>query len=300
MNDLLNAVHLGMRGIHVSVGFAGLALFWLIVALPKGSRPHRICGKIFAGVALIVGGTGLCSSVWALIHVESFFPWLDRLPQAEQAGLRSVLEFMFAILLFLSLATIAGVLYGVQLMRTRTQFEALRRTSVPFWVVASGIAAFGLMVFGAVRFLVGPNLSAHGGLSRMAYQVPFWVGLVGCLSVMNDWRDIYKSSRGPREWLYKHVEQMFGVGIAFHTAFFVFGFNRLSGLRLTGIWALVPWIVPLVGGMSLTHWYIHRLKRQMGDLPRRKASENVPVHLRTFAESPTEPAVGDLEKSHSV
>jgi hypothetical protein len=68
--------------------------------------------------------------------------------------------------------------------------------------------------------------------------------------------------------LYKHVEQMFGTGIAFHTAFAVFGFARLSGIQFEGPLALAPWIVPPAIGFVATSFYVKGLRRSNGDLPK--------------------------------
>ena len=58
---------------------------------------------------------------------------------------------------------------------------------------------------------------------------------------------------------------MLVTGVAFHTAFVVFGFGRLFNLGLTGFVAVVPWILPtLIGVPALVIWTRH-YQRKFGD-----------------------------------
>lgn len=257
MSQYLSILHAAIRFSHIGLGFVGLALFWLIIALPKGSRTHVLCGKIFAAVTWCVGGSALFSSLWALVHVDSF----AAIPQdsAEGDRLREILHFLFAILLYLSAATISGAVFGVQVMRTRGRHDDLRRTSLPIWLSVTAMSALGLITFG-ICHLTGLQ-TLRGSMPLVAYWIPVLVGSFGLQSVWQEWRYVFGTPPGPREWLYRHVRQMCGTGIAFHTAFLVFGANRMFGFRLPGAWALLPWILPPVLGMSLTARYIRQLKR---------------------------------------
>ena len=42
-------------------------------------------------------------------------------------------------------------------------------------------------------------------------------------------------------WFYAHMGNMIGAGIAFHTAFAVFGAGRVFDFQLPGAWQVVPW-----------------------------------------------------------
>ena len=50
-------------------------------------------------------------------------------------------------------------------------------------------------------------------------------------------------------WFYEHIGAILGAGIAFHTAFAVFGASRLFEFRLPGAWQVVPWILPALVGI---------------------------------------------------
>ena len=69
---------------------------------------------------------------------------------------------------------------------------------------------------------------------------------------------------------------MFGTGIAFHTAFLVFGASRLFGYYLRGPLALLPWILPpLIGGLA-ARWYIASLKRRLDEATTNTADPDEP------------------------
>ena len=54
---------------------------------------------------------------------------------------------------------------------------------------------------------------------------------------------------------YEHLGSMLGGGIAFHTAFAVFGIQRFIDYDLSGIVGLLPWIAPtVVGTVAITLW----------------------------------------------
>lgn len=169
------------------------------------------------------------------------------------------LQFLFAILRILSVATIAGALYGWHSVRLKANVAALRRTSLPFWQSLAVLASTGLLGFGVYHLSVGVSKS---DMPLAAYWVPTALGLCGYLGTIKEMRGVYRPLQDPREWLYRHVEQMFGTGVAFHTAFVVFGARTVLGKYLEGSLFLIPWIAPLIIGGVATKWYIGRLKRQ--------------------------------------
>ncbi|MFO0868257.1 MAG: hypothetical protein U0935_04860 [Pirellulales bacterium] len=267
MLDWLDALHAVLRAVHIGLGFVGLLLFWVVIGLRKGGPTHRRCGRWFVRCAYVVGGTGVVSSLWALADVESFAPLVRAASDAaRQEALREMFRFLFAILLFLSVATVAGAVLGVELIRQRDVAAARRRPHVVFWQLFTVATSLGLIALGVHGLLTDtasvPGTSAtRYGLPWVAYWVPVGVGLFGAGAALREL--IGTSHRGgdPRDWLFKHVQQLCGTGVAFHTAFIVFGAGRLFGFQWSGPWALVPWVAPPVIGMVLTAWYVRRLRR---------------------------------------
>src|SRR5690606_30065282 len=72
--------------------------------------------------------------------------------------------------------------------------------------------------------------------------------------------------RAPAERMahwYEHMGAMIGAGVAFHTAFAVFGGARVLGLGgLEGPWAFVPWILPAAIGLPATALWTRYYRRK--------------------------------------
>lgn len=246
-----------LRLSHIVAGFAGLVLFWLVIVFPKGTALHRAIGNGFVYAALYVGGTGLLSSVWALAHVESFFPGLTRMAEGRQAIQREQLRFLFSLLGFLSAATVTGAIFGKLSIKYGANLIAFRRSSLPFWKFVTAAMGLGLVDFGGMRIMSG---SPAGGMPVNSYWILVVLGGLGFVGAIRDLQRIYSQSCKPREWLQWHVSQMFGTGIAFHTAFLVFGANRMLKLSLRGPLAILPWILPTIIGVIAIKWYLRRLE----------------------------------------
>ena len=66
---------------------------------------------------------------------------------------------------------------------------------------------------------------------------------------------------------------MLGAGIAFHTAFIVFGARQWFALKLFGgPTALVPWVLPSAVGIPTISIWIRSYRRRFGELPPPPAS----------------------------
>lgn len=259
MNTWTDLLHTFLRGSHVVIGFAGLLLFWLIVLGKKGTPRHRLIGRCFVLTAFYIGGSAIFSSAWALLHLESFAPKLATLEEDVQVITRGQIQFLFTLLLFLAIATVTGALYGLHSVRLKENVAALRRTSLPYWQLAAAITGLGLSVFGGYHLVVGVPT---GGMPREAYWVPLLLGGFGFSETLKEMRQVFRPLADSREWLYRHVEQMFGTGVAFHTAFLVFGARVWLAPYLHGPLMFVPWIAPLIVGGFATKWYVARLKLQ--------------------------------------
>ena len=65
---------------------------------------------------------------------------------------------------------------------------------------------------------------------------------IGVLAGLGILRFRRQPSITPMSWWYAHMTAILGAGIAFHTAFFVFGAARY--LTLPGLAQVVPWVAP--------------------------------------------------------
>ncbi len=265
MNEILQYGHGAMRYSHIFVGFAGLVLFWIPVCSPKGGRLHRLSGKIFACCALWVGLTGTIASAWALIDPLSFAASTgSTITEKNQAYIIERARFLFGFLGFLSIGTLSGLILGVACVWTKKNHEALRNVWVAgsLWLTvmyAAGLAAYG--VWNLVLGWQGQHLLGNTN----KYWVHVILGLVGVWGTWGDLQYVRGPASGRMAWFYKHMECMLGTGIAFYTAFLIFGVNRIVKLDLPGAWQLVPWILPTLIGLPLISWWVRMYKRKFGD-----------------------------------
>jgi hypothetical protein len=63
-------------------------------------------------------------------------------------------------------------------------------------------------------------------------------------------------------WLYEHLGGMLAAGIAFHTAFAVFGARQLLQLDFSGWIGVIPWVLPAAVGIpAIAIWTRHYRRR---------------------------------------
>lgn len=74
----------------------------------------------------------------------------------------------------------------------------------------------------------------------------------------------------PMGWLFGHLGAMLGGGIAFHTAFAVFGAQRLFSYEISGPLALAPWLLPTIIGIPAiilcSRYYRRKFSRAQMDV----------------------------------
>lgn len=259
MSNWYESFHFLLRGSHIAVGLIGLLLFWCTILLKKGTSSHRFVGRCFVVTALYVGGTAMISALWALTHLDTFAPWIAQLPESEQTSRRGQYQFLYSILLFLAIATVTGAIYGYHSVRIREDVAALRKTSLPWWQLAAAVSGIYLAIFGGYHFVLGGPVT---DMPRSAYCIPLLIGAFGVSETIKEMRQAYRPLTEPRQWLYRHIEQMFGTGVAFHTAFLVFGARTWLAPYLNGQLMFLPWVLPLIVGGIATKWYVDRLRGQ--------------------------------------
>lgn len=266
MLDLVEPFHHALRWVHIACGAIGLVLFWVPILAPKGGPLHRRAGRWFVRLAWVVGLTGLASSLWALASPETFMPQVYS--QRSELGRQYLVEgttFFFSLLAFLSMAMLTGLVLGVAAVRLRHRHEELRSTWVLGWQVALGLTAAAVLTLGLRQLTLGwqgawplPKSSVE------KYWLLVILGGTGLMSMVSDVRYILRPRPAPGVWLHKHLGNMIGVGIAFYTAFLVFGLGRVLdstlGLRLTGAWQLLPWIIPSAVGIPAAQLWVRRLR----------------------------------------
>ncbi|MDE2653148.1 MAG: hypothetical protein OXI71_04955 [Gemmatimonadota bacterium] len=226
--------------VHVVAGFVGLAAFWVPVFARKGGPAHVRAGRVYVYAAYAVTLSAVTASA---ARIGSY------MAQGMSFAERPALYGMAAFLGYLGVVTFANVRHGVRVLATRRAPESLR---TPFHLGLAWACLASSTIVVALAVTVWSDSS------------PILLGLspVGFFTGFNILR--YMRSRGaqPMGWLYSHLGSMLGGGIAFHTAFAVFGVQRVIALELPGPLAIVPWLLPtIIGVPAIIVWTRHYRRR---------------------------------------
>ncbi|MBT8136878.1 MAG: hypothetical protein KJO54_07685 [Gammaproteobacteria bacterium] len=230
--------------IHVVLGGVGLVAFWVPIFSRKGGPAHRLFGKVYKACAYTVFATAglavLLRAGWYLAEGHT----LATRPEA------------FGFLLFLgylALVTFVVVRHGVLVLQHKQDPRELG-TPLSTWLARSAIAASAVVVAYAV--LVSPTNKI----------ILYALSPIGMLTGIGILRYISKPPQTPRAWMYEHLGSMIGGGIAFHTAFAVFGSTRLFDIGLDGWIGVIPWIAPAAIGIPGTILWTRHYRRKFGEL----------------------------------
>jgi len=140
-------------------------------------------------------------------------------------------------LLAISILVLVGVRHGLQSVRAKGNQSLMRRTD-------SLIINIALLVIG-----VWLGFAAVGGPPM---SVLYYIFAALCsVTAINNLRFCLKHKVTRGEQIVAHISGIIGAGIGSHTAFFVFGANRILAELLTGYAAIIPWVLPGVVGTLL-------------------------------------------------
>lgn len=230
--------------IHVTAGFVGLAAFWVPIFTKKGAKNHKLFGKIFKYCAYVVLGAAILS-----VSYRTGDALLSGVSVADNAD-----DFGFIFFLgYLAVVTLIGMRHGFGVL---SQKQDLSQLNTPINVF------FGWAAIGASAFIVAFALYYSPSNNILLFAL-------SPLGIANGY-GILKVTSGKRmekkAWFYEHMGALMGTGIAFHTAFAVFGSVQLFNIGLEGFVAVIPWVLPaLVGIPAVTIWTRY-YQRKFGDL----------------------------------
>ncbi len=264
--------HSALRSVHIGAGALGLLCFWIPIFAKKGGRLHLAAGRFFVRLAIVIAATAIVSCSWGLIAPVSFSGITRDLSTDEVELLSANIRFLFALLGMLTTWFVASLQVGLRAVKTRRNQsdlgDARTRTFVMISILASLLAA----LFGAYQY-------ALSGQTR--YFALIGLGTLGVFEGRKTLRILGKDRHGPMDWWYLHMDSMIGLGIAFHTAFFVFGASRIWG-SLPGLWAIVPWVVPTLIGATATHLWTNYYRRKF-EADDQRSTDGHPVAAGTSA-----------------
>ena len=232
----------GIRQVHVIFGFVGLAAFWVPVFSRKGGKRHVFFGKIFEICAYVVLAGAALSVLYRIFSFSEMGMPLDN----------NSFAFIF-FLGYLTWVTFVGLRHALGVLRKGKNPDALA-TSLNKVAAASCIVASLLLI--AYTIVYRPEV-------RIVLFALSPIGLGIGFGILKYLRGEYDSKR---QWMYEHLGGMLGTGIAFHTAFAVFGSTRLFDVGLTGWVAVIPWVAPAAIGIPATIIWTRHLRRRFGEL----------------------------------
>ena len=233
----------GLLRIHVAAGFVGLAAFWIPVFARKGGRVHVRAGLVYTWCAYVVSVTAVVVAAGRIA---------THLSQGVGVTERPDLYGFPLFLGYLGVTTLAMVRQAMRVVATRPAPEELR---TPFHEALAWASIAGSLV--VIAFALG----VWSGLS------PVLLGLspIGLFTGRGMLRLMHNPGAEHMRWFYSHMGSMLGGGIAFHTAFFVFGAQRLFAYEIAGPLGILPWILPAVIGIPAiviwTRYYRRKFNR---------------------------------------
>ena len=206
--------------VHIALGVAALATFWIAGFAKKGSPVHRAAGKIYLGAM-----SGLLLAAVPM----TFYVWSARGP---------VTGGFLAYLLVITSTSVWSAWRAIRDKRDWARYTGPVYRALMWLNLASAIGVALLGIFLAQRMqLVIVSFSA--------------IGLIGFVQMR---RFARKAPEDPRWWLNEHLSAMIGNGVATHIAFLAIGLPRLVPELANGTWVNIAWIAPLGVAVLAGQW----------------------------------------------
>lgn len=216
---------------HIVFGFTVLVLFWVQIFSRKGSRFHVAAGKFYYWFGLIV----VALAGYGVFTVIARAFTSDDKPAMSDPYLAAVL-----FLGYLAVITFSVLEKGRSAIRFRGPSPGVR--SLFAWTRAALALSASLL------------LIAYAALHQPANAILlFALSPLGIFIAIETASFQLNGNNKPDRWVVEHLDGMIGSGIAFHTAFFVFGAGNLFEPLLADTpYQLVPWVLPTLIGLPAT------------------------------------------------
>lgn len=230
---------------HIITGSVGLLCVWVPILGRKGSRLHKLWGKVFAYSMLITGSIAIGISLCTLHS-----PLETHLFSDDAALVRGVFGWM---MLYLATMTIMLAWYGLLCIRNR---QAHERNRNPLNLVLQ-----------LLTFVAAANCAYQGILLKNGLMVG--ISIVGLTAAVLNTRFILSDSPPHNEWLIQHSRGLVGAGISVYTAFLAFG-----AVNLLPQYALSPvlWAMPTTLGVTYLLYHQARITSQRRRLAARQGT----------------------------
>lgn len=196
---------------HLAFGTMALVSFWVQMVSRKGGALHRLGGRFYFAVMILVISTAI--------------PMTLLLIRRDDLGAGLLLGFLGTI-------TMSSGASALMAARWKGQhIERQRRISHGF--------SYMLLIVSLLLL----------GLTPWAGLLSLGLGCFGAWAAISDLRTKINAPIWS-SWLARHIEGTFGTGIAVHVAFFAFGLRGLLGTSYTPLHFLFAFAVPTLVGMT--------------------------------------------------
>lgn len=232
---------------HIAIGFVSLVLFWIPMMVKKGSAFHKRSGHWYAKAMYAVGFSALALALMLMIDPIGFKYSGANFSQEELPRVIASVKDSSLFLLAISVLVLVSVRHGLQTIRAKGNHALMRRAD--HLTINIVLLAVGIWL----------GIIATGG-SPMS--VLFYIFATLCvLSAIGNLRFSLTASVTRPQQIIAHITGIIGAGIGSHTAFFVFGANRVLSELLSGYAAIVPWVLPAVIGNIIIWRQAKRYRR---------------------------------------
>lgn len=216
-----------LRWAHIILGFIGLVFFWVPVFTRKGGAQHKFYGRVFKYCAY-----GVLFSAMLSVIARVFIALSSGVTPISHPQNYAFLVFLG----YLAIVTYILMRHGFLVLNYKKSLAGMNNTHNWFWALCALFSSLFIIAYGL--YFSPPNKILLFALSPLG----FLTGL-GILKV------IKATEQENKEWFYEHMGAILGTGIAFHTAFAVFGSIQLFGFQSSGPSAVIPWVAPTIVGV---------------------------------------------------
>lgn len=222
---------------HIVTGATGLISLWGGVLTRKGSRLHKLSGRVFAYSMLVTGLIAVGISTCSLIAPRATHPF-----DMPVDLIRGLFGWM---MLYLGILTFALTWHSLSVIWNRASHSANRH---PFHFLVQGLMGASAL-----------NCAAFGVALNQGIMIG--VAIPGIAAAILNSLFLAQRKPLPDEWLVQHFRNSIGAGISVYTAFFAFGaVNTIPALAFNP----VLWTLPTALGVGYMIWHQWRVfKRRL-------------------------------------
>jgi len=243
---MIHLIHQFLLYFHITLGAAGLVVFWLPTLSKKGSPFHKRIGKIFVWTMFAISISGIIMSIMVLLDPIGVRAPERNLSLAQSLSLKQQSRETAVFLLMLSMLVFVNVKQSILVLKVKAERDWLK---TPSTLIPIGLLLVTGIIVGIVAIIIVQPLF-------IVFSILSIVISYGSLKY------IFKKELKEREWILEHMGNIFGAGIAAYTAFFAFGGRRFFDEIFTGNMQLIPWILPSVIGVSATIYFSKKYSKK--------------------------------------